>query len=80
IDIDTIMVGRPKSQGDKMSQLFDIFITMERENEGRPIKRDALIERAGLEGLDRKFVEKAVFEWINQGVIYEPRHGELKKA
>ncbi|MDI9644858.1 MAG: minichromosome maintenance protein MCM, partial [Candidatus Verstraetearchaeota archaeon] len=30
IDIDTIMVGRPKSQGDKMSQLFDIFITMER--------------------------------------------------
>lgn len=80
IDIDTIMVGHPKSQGDKMAQLFDIFREMEKENEGRPVRKEALIERAGLEGLDRKFVERAVIEWINQGVIYEPKHGELKKA
>ncbi|MEN3035384.1 MAG: minichromosome maintenance protein MCM, partial [Candidatus Methanosuratincola sp.] len=80
IDIDTIMVGHPKSQGDKMAQLFDIFREMEKENEGRPVRKEALIERAGLEGLDRRFVERAVTEWINQGVIYEPKHGELKKA
>jgi replicative DNA helicase Mcm len=80
MDIDTLMVGHPKSQGDKMSKLFDIFMAMEKENEGRPIKREAFVTRAGAEGIEKGFVEKMIGDWSQQGVIYEPRPGELKKA
>jgi len=79
-DIDMVMVGHPKSQGDMMSRLFEIFIQMEKENEGRPIKKDAFINRAEMENIDSKFVERMIHEWSQQGVLYEPRPGELKKA
>lgn len=79
-DIDMIMVGRPKSASDKLSALFDLLITMERENEMGPIKREAFISRAETEGFFRKFAEDAVTKWMNDGIIYESKPGFIKKT
>ena len=79
-DIDTIMVGRPKSQSDKIAKLLELLLEMERENEGSPVKKDQFIERAELLGLERFFVERVLNQWRNEGVIYEPKSGYIKKA
>lgn len=80
LDIDTIMVGRPKSISDKLAALFDLLITMEKENGMNPVKRDAFIARAESEGFSRSFIENALIKWTNEGIIYEAKPGYIKKA
>jgi len=79
-DIDMIMVGRPKSASDKLSALFDLLITMEKENEMGPIKREAFILRAEAEGFFRKFTDDTITKWMNDGIIYESKPGFIKKT
>jgi replicative DNA helicase Mcm len=79
-DIDMIMVGRPKSASDKLSALFDLLITMEKENEMGPIKREAFILRAETEGFFRKFTDDTITKWMNDGIIYESKPGFIKKT
>jgi len=79
-DIDMVVVGHSKSQGDKMQQIFEVYMKMERENEGRPVKKEQFLKRAAAEGMSEKFVEKLINDWIQQGVLYEPKVGELKKV
>lgn len=79
-DIDVIMVGHSKSTGDKMQVIFELYTKMERENEGRPVKREQFVSRAVTEGMNKGFVEKIIGDWIQQGILYEPRAGELKKV
>ncbi|MDD1764444.1 MAG: minichromosome maintenance protein MCM [Candidatus Methanomethyliaceae archaeon] len=79
-DIDMIMVGRPKSASDKLSALFDLLITLEKENEMGPIKREAFITRAEAEGFFRKFTDDTITKWTNDGIIYEPKPGFIKKT
>jgi DNA replicative helicase MCM subunit Mcm2 (Cdc46/Mcm family) len=80
LDIDTLMVGRPKSASDKLASVFDLLMGMERENEGGPLKKDAFLERAEVEGVGRGFAEKALSQWLNDGIIYEPKPGFIKKT
>lgn len=80
LDIDTIMVGRPKSISDKLAALFDLLITMEKENSMNPVKKDAFISRAESEGFSRNFIENALIKWTNEGIIYEAKPGYIKKA
>jgi replicative DNA helicase Mcm len=80
LDIDTLMVGRPKSASDKMQQVFDILLKMERENDGGPIKREQFLERAEVEGVGRNFAERTIGSWLTDGVIYEPKPGFIKKT
>jgi len=80
LDIDTLMVGRPKSASDKMQQVFDILMKMERENDSGPIKRDQFLERAEVEGVGRNFAERTIETWLNDGTIYEPKPGFIKKT
>jgi replicative DNA helicase Mcm len=80
LDIDTLMVGRPKSTSDKMAGLFDLLMTIQKDNEGGPIKKEVFLERAELEHYGREFVEKNLQQWLNDGVIYEPKPGFIKKT
>lgn len=79
-DIDVIMVGHSKTTGDKMQIIFELYTKMERENEGRPVKREQFVSRAVTEGMNKGFVEKLIGDWIQQGILYEPHSGELKKV
>jgi replicative DNA helicase Mcm len=79
-DIDMIMVGRPKSASDKLSALFNLLISMEKENEMGPIKKEAFISRAETEGFFRKFADDAITKWMNDGIIYESKPGFIKKT
>ena len=77
-DVDNIMIGRPKSQRDRLQSVLALLRDLEKESPaGVPL--DKLIERAGLEGISEAFVRQAVTQLRDKdGLIYEPSPGRLK--
>lgn len=78
-DIDSIYVGVSKSQRDKMEAILDILKKLE-EQSGAPVPVEALIEKASLENMDATFVNRALTQLKNDGILFEPKHGFLKRA
>jgi len=74
IDIDIIMVGKPRSQQEKISKLIDIIKELE-ESYGEPVPIQDVIGEALKYGMDEKFVRKALLKMKEDGLIYEPRPG-----
>ncbi|MHA1238467.1 MAG: AAA family ATPase [Candidatus Odinarchaeia archaeon] len=79
-DIDTIMVGRSKSQRDKMEVLMDIIKKLEEESGGEAVPTEKIIEAAEEENLDKGFTIRAIESLKNEGLIFEPKPGYVKKA
>ena len=77
-DIDNIMIGRAKSQRDRLQAILAMIRELEKETpDGVPI--DKLIERAQLDGISEDFVRQAVFQLRDKdGLIFEPRPDKLK--
>jgi replicative DNA helicase Mcm len=80
MDIDLIMVGKPKSQQEKFVKLVDIVTSLERESNGMPVSKEDILKRAGEEGLEAEFVEKALKQLTKEGTLYMPRDGYYKRA
>lgn len=80
IDIDIIMVGKPRSQQEKMARLMDIIRELEEAHDGKPVPLDEIYDEAEREGLDRAFVDKALRHMKDEGLIYEPRPGYVKRT
>ncbi|MCD6409238.1 MAG: minichromosome maintenance protein MCM [Candidatus Verstraetearchaeota archaeon] len=80
LDIDSIMLGRPKSVGDKLGKLLEILLEMEKEASGAPVRKEDFVERAIQAGLEESFIEKTLARWRNEGVVYEPSPGYIKRA
>jgi len=79
IDIDRILVGKPRSQLEQMSRVLDIIIELERET-GGPVPITKVIEVAEEEGIPRNFAKKVIDDLKNDGTFYEPKPGFVKKA
>ncbi|MFX1565042.1 MAG: LAGLIDADG family homing endonuclease, partial [Promethearchaeota archaeon] len=77
-DIDNIMIGRAKSQRDKLQAILTMIRELEKETPGGvPIEK--LEERAELDGISATFVRQAVIQLRDKdGLIFEPRPGRLK--
>lgn len=77
-DIDNIMIGRAKSQRDKLQTILTMLRELEKEfTGGVPIEK--LVERAELDGISSEFVRQAVIQLRDKdGLIFEPRPGRLK--
>ena len=80
IDIDIVMTGKPKSQREKFAKLMELIKLMEEEGKGKGVKVDELIKRGEREGLERDFIENALRHLKNEGEIYEPRPGYIKRT
>ncbi|MBS7248524.1 MAG: minichromosome maintenance protein MCM [Candidatus Freyarchaeota archaeon] len=78
-DIDTIYLGSPKSQRDKMQVILDIISGLEAEL-GGPVPVERIISEAAAENIDRKFVEKALNRFLSDGLLFEPKQGYVKHA
>lgn len=77
-DIDNIMIGRGKSQRDKLQTLLTMLRDLEKEI-GGPVPIEKLEKRAELDGMSPEFVKQAVQQLRDKdGVIFEPRPGHLK--
>jgi replicative DNA helicase Mcm len=78
-DIDSIYVGVTKSQRDKMEAILDIIKKLE-EQSGAPVPVDVVIENAALENMDAAFVNRALTQLKNDGILFEPKPGFLKRV
>ncbi len=80
IDIDIVMVGKPRSQQEKILKVMDIIKMLEESRDGEPVPVDEIYEEAEAQGLSREFVEKTLRRMRNDGLIYEPRTGYIKRT
>jgi replicative DNA helicase Mcm len=77
-DIDNIMIGRAKSQRDRLQTILAMIRELEKETPGG-VSIEKLMERAQLDGISEDFVRQAVIQLRDKdGLIFEPRPGKLK--
>ncbi|MFX1518441.1 MAG: minichromosome maintenance protein MCM [Promethearchaeota archaeon] len=77
-DIDSIMLGQTKSTRDKIGELLDLIRALEHEMDGAvPISK--LINRAEEAGFEPPFVKRAIDNLQQNGEIYEPKSGFIKR-
>lgn len=78
-DIDAIYVGTTKSQRDKMEIILDIIRTLEEQTDA-PVPVEVIREKADLENIDAAFVNRSLTQLKNDGLLFEPKPGFVKRA
>jgi len=79
VDIDLIMIGRPKSVRDKMQIILSVLIEMEKET-GMVEKAALVSELESKHKIARAETERMIWQLLREGTIYEHREGYLKKT
>ena len=80
IDIDTLMLGRPRSQQEKLK------IFMETLNELLEVSEDGRVSVRELtktlidKGLTKEFIRKTIRRLIREGELYEPEVGYISRV
>ena len=80
IDIDVVMTGQSRSQREKILILMDLIKEMIEENNGEPVKREDVIQRAVERGFDEAFVRKIIEKLHESGELIEPRPGYILRT
>ncbi|MCD6381199.1 MAG: hypothetical protein J7L50_02620 [Candidatus Odinarchaeota archaeon] len=80
IDIDKIIIGKPRSQMEKIQRVYEIIIELEKERGGEEVPITKVIEVAEEEGLERTFSRKAIEHLLREGMVYEAKPGFIKKV
>ncbi len=79
LDIDIIMTGKPKSLRDKLSIILGAIVEMERET--GMVEKSELLEKLETEyDILSTEAETLIRKMQNEGTIYSPREGYLKKT
>jgi len=79
VDIDVIMTGVPKAVKDGLIAVQNLVKEMEKET--GEVELEALYQRLELEyRMERSRAESFVRRLINQGTLYSPREGHIKRA
>ncbi|MEW9491943.1 MAG: minichromosome maintenance protein MCM [Candidatus Aramenus sulfurataquae] len=78
IDIDTIMIGKPKSTREKMVKILEIIDTLA-QSEGCAKVRE-VIKETEREGIEKQNVEKIIADMRKSGLIYEVKPECYKKV
>ncbi len=80
IDIDTLMVGKPRSQQEKMKLFMEIFDELAKSSPDGRVKIKELVAEAKEKGLPPDFVLKIVKRMLRTGELYEPEPGYIAKV
>ncbi|MCD6488697.1 MAG: minichromosome maintenance protein MCM [Desulfurococcales archaeon] len=80
IDIDTLMLGRPRSQQEKQKLFMEILDELIEESEDGRVKIKKLKEVAKEKGLAEDYVKRMINILKRQGEIYEPEPGYIAKV
>lgn len=80
IDIDTLMVGKPRSQQEKMKLFIEILDELSRSSPDGRVKIKELVNKAKEKGLTPDFVSKTIKRMLRSGELYEPEPGYIAKV
>ena len=79
IDMDKIFIGQSKSNLIRLETLINRLNEVFDENRGKMLEKSNMIQILDLEdNLDKKFIENALNELIEEGILYEPKTNMIK--
>jgi replicative DNA helicase Mcm len=76
-DIDTILTGQSSSQRTRLETLHDLVRDLVRQS-GGAVAIENVIEEGERRGLQRAFIERAIDQLINEGLLYRPEPGRIR--
>ncbi|MHA1124586.1 MAG: ATP-binding protein [Candidatus Heimdallarchaeota archaeon] len=79
-DIDVVMVGSSSSARSRIETLMDLIAEMESENKNQAVPIAKVIEKATGMGMKRDFVERNIEQMRQDGILFQPRSGFIKKT
>mgnify|MGYP000164963952 CR=1 FL=1 len=79
IDIDRILVGKPRTQLEMIQRVYEIISELE-AGKDEAVAITQVIQTAEGEGIPRDIAKKAIDHLKNEGMIFEPRNGYVKRA
>ncbi len=80
IDIDTLMIGRPRSQQEKFRTLMEIITELIEASEEERVSIKDIIEAAKERGLSKEFVLETIRRLKREGELYEPEPGYIARV
>jgi len=76
-DIDTLLTGRSTTQRTRLERLHELVREMARQS-GGAASIESIIEEGERQGLQRAFIERALEQLINEGLLYRPEPGRVR--
>jgi replicative DNA helicase Mcm len=80
MDIDVVMVGTSTSTRSKIETLMDMIKDMEEKTNGKAVSIEDIIERAQELNLTRDFVERNIERMRQDGLLFQPKAGYIKRT
>ena len=80
LDIDVVMVGTSSSTRSKIESLMDLITNMEQESKGQAVSIESIIQKAQQLGLTREFVERNIEHMRQDGILFQPKAGFIKRT
>lgn len=80
MDIDVMMVGTSSSTRSKIETLVDLIADMEAERKGQAVHLDDVIEKARELGMNKDFVERNIERMRQDGMLFQPKSGYIKRT
>ena len=79
-DIDVVMVGTSSSTRSRIETLMDLIAEMESENKNQAVPIGDVIKKATDMGMRKDFVERSIEQMRQDGILFQPRAGYIKKT
>ncbi len=80
IDIDTLMLGRPRSQQEKLKIIMETINEMLEASEDGRVSIKELTKALTEKGIPREFIKKTIRKLIREGELYEPEVGYIARV
>jgi len=80
LDIDVVMVGTSSSTRSKIETLMDLIAEMELENKGQAVPINRIIEKAHDFGMTKDFIERNIERMRQDGMLFQPKAGFVKRT
>ncbi|MHA1211973.1 MAG: hypothetical protein ACTSSH_05880 [Candidatus Heimdallarchaeota archaeon] len=74
------MVGTSYSTRSKIEVLLDIIAELEADMKGQAVPLHSVIEKAQEAGMSREFIERNIERMRQDGMLFQPKSGFIKRA
>jgi len=79
-DIDVLMAGTSTSTRNRIETLMELIEKMEKDNNNKAVAIEKIIEQAIEYGMTKEFVERNIERMRQDGMLFQPKAGFIKKT
>jgi len=79
-DIDVVMVGSSSSNRSRIETLMDLIAELESKNNNQAVALTEVIDKAMEMGMRKDFIDRNIEQMRQDGILFQPRSGFIKKT